>query len=882
LLLYSEIAHRVSILSLFFVDHTFFFCDLLTESSEDCEKNLRVSVDMDKAVATFPLFTPPTEPRKKFLPMIHTTWDPAVLGLGRVENVCPELLQNVLDDNRDVDQIKAFLVDVQGQTIIVDRVELEAERNGPYRDEVISVTQAKAAITQSSREESGNDAGASENLSWKGPYVQQMEDAFRTGLELVPPSDATTSNFPQPSYAEKWHEKRRDDMCRQHPDVAAFCKANGAFPVSVAIGVLGALLNVYTLMVYVPRICIRTLLSTVSYKQSVLDVFSVQSVFGGMVGGLMSPVEAVLTIFSPFSVMGNWMETNLADTYKVIGAFVLVVHITLLAAVWGWWTNTTTYVMTCELMMETVGGWLAVDAKPSRSASVQTIRYLLKHVLSLIMNPMAISGVAFEHALLGYRGHVEHLGTGEVLQAQHRILTGISACTGHLDGGLSLPHHVLMQQRRWKAVLKDKHGVPVQAFPTELLKAARLRHFVSRTELLREEARLLENGGRCLGDLSLLDSAGMESYIREEHQAREAAVSAGHALDIQYGAQKRAMNRVMLFSKEFYSFVRGASVADMRILSSRGNFQATDPRPLKSLVELVHPAINESAYHSFSMETAPSFSCLRPYPLLSLAFRDSGYLLVYFGKHWFDSITTLPVMSWGLLGMHLCARLQNLPVYRHTVGRVWALCGRRYQRDNHGMFLSVEGCLLLTKRVAGLMWQGLRYSLSAFLWFIFIFWKTKAAFEDLPQSHVAELGYSSWILAAAMLMVVSFYEVISELFAFGFLWHPMWFVYATGHLTIQQTAAIQVNATTQPQNSDWAQPTVSLYSTLWSWLTFGLTLHVEQHDFPKLPWYYRFQLRSRAPKFYGDVMFAHFGVTQAVRTYTESKGWGVYAGHSET
>lgn len=832
---------------------------------------------MEQAIASFPPGCFDAVPNKKYFPMLHTTWDPAVLGLGRVALVCPELLEHIVDENRDVDQIKGFLVDVQAQTALIDRVELEAQRNGPYSDDVI-VMPSRAQIAP--RE---NDESSEQHQSWKGPYTQQMEEAFRSALDVLPPPDSSLSNFPQPSYATRWHEKRRDDLMK-HPEISAFCKSNTAFPLSVAIGLVGALLNVYTIAVYVPRVVFRTMLSTASYKQEVVDTFTLQSVFGETLGSLLQPVESLMTLLSPFAVMGNWMETSLADSYKVFALTALLVHIILLAAVWGWWTNTMAYAMTCELMMETVGSVLAAESKPSRNVHVQRLRVLAKHLLAIAINPMAISGIPFEHALLGYRGHVEFLGSGEVLQAQHRILTGAPTHASHMDGALSMPHNVLLQQRRWKALLKDKYGTPVQAFPIELLSAARLRHFVSRMDLLREEARLLEDGGKNIGPgLSILDSAGMEAFVRSEIELREAAASSGNHLEKEFGPQKRAMAKVMLFAKEFFTTVRGASTSDLRILASRANFQVTDPRPLKSLVELVHPAIKPAAYQPFQMETSPSVGFLRPYPTIGLWLRDSGYLFFYTAKHWFDSVIMLTFMSMGLISMHILATLQHMPLYRQTLGKLWDFFGKRYQKDNHGMFLSVTGCLLLTKRAAGLMWQGLRYGVAAFMWYTLVFAAAKSSIAD---HHVQpEIGYSSWTVGFAVLFIVSVYGGLAELFSLGFLWHPMWFVYATGHMTIQQTADIDVSSSSaapRAADSEWAQPTVSMYSPVWFWLSFGQTHHVEQHDFPKLPWIHRAQLRQRAPAAYGsDSLHKYNGLMHAMRTYMESKGRGVYAGQGE-
>lgn len=845
-------------------------------------------------VAAFPTTSFEPVPPKKYLPVMHTTWDPAIVGLGRLEALCPQLLHHIVDKNRDVDQLKGFLVDVQAQTFMIDRIELEAERNGFYQaDTAYKMPAAAIAAQPSSARE---DAAADDSNAWKGPFTQHMEEAISAALELVPPiQNSTADKFPAPSYATRWHEKRREDIMRQHPEVAAFYKSHVAFPLSVVIGLCAAALNLYTITIYVPRVIFRTMLATSPSKTALLESFTIASLYGADVALPFSLVETIITFMSPFAVMAHWMEAHLADTYKVISFTVLVVHLVLLAGVWGWWTNTAAYVMTCEVMMETVGSWFAVDTKPSRNRWVQQLRYLAKHVLAIMLQPMAISGVSFEHALLGYRGHVEHLGTGEVLQAHQRVVTGSPTYMGHLDGALSLPHHLLLQQRRWKTVIKDKYGVPVQKFSQDLLSAARLRHFVSRLDLLREESRLLENDGVALGPgNTLLDSSKMEEFVKSELAARQTAADSRNSLEIEFGPQKRAMAKVMLFAKEFYHSVRGASITDLRLLAGRGNFQCTDPRPLQTLVEIVHPALNEGAYRAFQLD----IPAIKSYPLLSLCVRDSAYLAAYCGMHVFDSAVTTAPISLGLLGMYILAVLQPLPLYKQTIGRVWDICGRRYMKDNNNMFLSVEGCLLLTRRAAGLMWQGLRYCLAIVLWAVYVFWSAK---EAVNVRHLQEeLGFSSWTIGFVIFGMTATYAALAELFAMGFLWHPMWFVNATGHLSVErsddgESSAIDVVVAGDAEQShhrrgaaasskEWWQPTVSLYSDVLFWLTFGQTHHVEQHDFPKLPWIHRAQLRQRAPSFYNNgnsSLHVHSGLLHAVKTYTNSNGHGVYAAQSE-
>ena len=84
-----------------------------------------------------------------------------------------------------------------------------------------------------------------------------------------------------------------------------------------------------------------------------------------------------------------------------------------------------------------------------------------------------------------------------------------------------------------------------------------------------------------------------------------------------------------------------------------------------------------------------------------------------------------------------------------------------------------------------------------------------------------------------------FYLILSEMFVFGFLFHP----FLTYFLSVHQSAETADGG---------CQPTRSIYSPSLSLFTMNLTYHTEHHDFPSVPWYYLPRITTAAPKYYND------------------------------
>ena len=89
------------------------------------------------------------------------------------------------------------------------------------------------------------------------------------------------------------------------------------------------------------------------------------------------------------------------------------------------------------------------------------------------------------------------------------------------------------------------------------------------------------------------------------------------------------------------------------------------------------------------------------------------------------------------------------------------------------------------------------------------------------------------------------YLALSDLFYLGFAFHP----YGGYFLTVHGGASRgeKVAATSE------CQPTSSTYSVCNALATMNLTLHVEHHDFPRVPWCRLPKLRQIAPTFYDSL-----------------------------
>ena len=133
--------------------------------------------------------------------------------------------------------------------------------------------------------------------------------------------------------------------------------------------------------------------------------------------------------------------------------------------------------------------------------------------------------------------------------------------------------------------------------------------------------------------------------------------------------------------------------------------------------------------------------------------------------------------------------------------------------------------------------------------------------------------------ALSATVLVLLFLSLSEMFLFGFAFHP----YAAYFLSVHRSAYAATATEPRDDRNDGGsfaarrcQPTRSVYCWWFSLATFNLNHHVEHHDAPTLPWRFLPRLKQYAPELYSDPARndAFVGVWSVVRSYwdTVSKG----------
>lgn len=847
---------------------------------------MSTAATMEQRIASLPQ---PSAARKKYLPSVPSTWAPPAASLTRIESTCPELLDLLLDSERNVDHVRAVLVEFQAQTDVMDRIDSEATRNGLLSDEVRQrkLDSAKSVIESlSCRQQleasraTEDDAQARADNGWHPIAVEELQRAFRVLNSRGALSDdghcaasvSSLAGVSKNSDATKWHAERRDALLKQ-PDVANYvqraCSSPWAYS-TVMLGFVAFLIHVSLMGTFVPRLWLRMMMAPSPQRDVVLSSLSFSGACEASPQSLWCSfvsAEKLIGSVCPLSWLLDALDSSIPDV-KALRFAGFLLQAVILCYTCLWWCSHTIRIVSCELMSETCGWLFAADTKPSHNGSLQSLRLALKHVTCFAINSFSVSGASYEYATLGHLGHLECIGGGELTQAHFHFVQGRSCRAAGIDGALTQPHHMLLQQRRWVSVLQDKYGVPMQSFPELLLKGGRVRQFVSKSELLREEHRLRTTCSEQLGqDGSILDASTMAEYFASEVAARKAAVDSGDSLEIQYGAERRAMLYTLLFYKEHYKKVRAASIADLKTVADRLNFPALDPRPLKSLCETEHPSISTTFYQAgLARHRFPE--CIRKHAKLSLCLRDSAYLAWCYAAHTMNTTLLLAVCGACVATYTIACLRLVLPMYHVTLGKVVGMFGRWYQRDNFGMFIDTDSCLLACRVFALLHAQGLRVAVAFLFWTAVVFVPVLSALSNAGESVT---GYSNALCAAVVALVVALVCVLAELLSRGFLWHPIWFVQACGHMKMLDS----VGASRSTEETSF-QPSVSLYSIVWFILLTGETLQVEQHDFPRLPWFARDHLRRLAPSFY-DPLHSYSALLGAVNAYVCAQGDGVYA-----
>jgi hypothetical protein len=98
------------------------------------------------------------------------------------------------------------------------------------------------------------------------------------------------------------------------------------------------------------------------------------------------------------------------------------------------------------------------------------------------------------------------------------------------------------------------------------------------------------------------------------------------------------------------------------------------------------------------------------------------------------------------------------------------------------------------------------------------------------------------------------YLVLSDMFLFGFLFHPFLIYFLSVHHGAYNGNPSN-NSGGAVADGRSCQPTRSVYTKWMSLTMFNLNYHVEHHDFPSVPWYYLPKITAAAPEFYTENRF---------------------------
>ena len=95
----------------------------------------------------------------------------------------------------------------------------------------------------------------------------------------------------------------------------------------------------------------------------------------------------------------------------------------------------------------------------------------------------------------------------------------------------------------------------------------------------------------------------------------------------------------------------------------------------------------------------------------------------------------------------------------------------------------------------------------------------------------------------------------------GFLAHPYLGFWILQHLCVLDSS-----------NPSGSQPTVSYYGNkVWNWLNYYILLHVEHHDFSKIPWHLAGTMREIAPEYYDGLKHSD-SIIELMEFWIFSKG----------
>ena len=105
------------------------------------------------------------------------------------------------------------------------------------------------------------------------------------------------------------------------------------------------------------------------------------------------------------------------------------------------------------------------------------------------------------------------------------------------------------------------------------------------------------------------------------------------------------------------------------------------------------------------------------------------------------------------------------------------------------------------------------------------------------------------------------YLCLSGGFSVGLLCHPY-----LSFWILQHSCAVD------PDSPSKSQPTVSYYgSSLWNWANYNILLHVEHHDFARMPWHRVQELRREFPEYYKNLRSCN-SCLKLIYTWIHAKG----------
>ena len=187
-----------------------------------------------------------------------------------------------------------------------------------------------------------------------------------------------------------------------------------------------------------------------------------------------------------------------------------------------------------------------------------------------------------------------------------------------------------------------------------------------------------------------------------------------------------------------------------------------------------------------------------------------------------------------------------------------------------------------------MFWSFITACVSVALFFCKRFENKREEFQTRSfgmKREMMEVGLQSYLWVACLLLMcymvgdlvkclgTLLYLVLSELFLNGFLLHPFGAYFLGVHKTAPGVVGVEGEVGRH------CQPTQSCYaSKLFQLVTFNLTMHVEHHDFPNLPWTSLPKLFALAPEFYRSLESLPSPITTLFEYYCTDEQWSYGCG----